>query len=171
MKPTHAIASLWLVLGVAAGCQGNDDVSDVNAAQADSPDGGSDLELVARAAWHHHGTGGQLGSVTGTGGTKGAAGSSGSAGESGTGGSSGTSGTSGKAGTTGSAGTAGLTGVAGSKGSAGTTGSTGAGSTTGGSTAGKVARPSYNTGKGFFVLNGKLYDANGAEFRIRGVNK
>jgi hypothetical protein len=32
-------------------------------------------------------------------------------------------------------------------------------------------RPSYNTGNGFFVLNGKLYDANGNEFRIRGVNR
>jgi len=36
---------------------------------------------------------------------------------------------------------------------------------------GAVSRPSYNTGNGFFVLNGKLYDANGNEFRIRGVNR
>jgi mannan endo-1,4-beta-mannosidase len=35
----------------------------------------------------------------------------------------------------------------------------------------KVSRPSYNTGNGFFVLNGKLYDANGNEFRMRGVNR
>lgn len=34
-----------------------------------------------------------------------------------------------------------------------------------------VPRPAYNTGVGFFVLNGKLYDANGNEFRIRGVNR
>lgn len=34
-----------------------------------------------------------------------------------------------------------------------------------------VARPSYNTGTGFFVVGSKLYDANGVEFRIRGVNK
>jgi mannan endo-1,4-beta-mannosidase len=34
-----------------------------------------------------------------------------------------------------------------------------------------VARPPYNTGNGFFVLNGKLYDANGYEFRVRGVNR
>jgi mannan endo-1,4-beta-mannosidase len=34
----------------------------------------------------------------------------------------------------------------------------------------KVARPPYNTGHGLFVLNGKLYDSNGIEFRIRGVN-
>jgi Cellulase (glycosyl hydrolase family 5) len=40
--------------------------------------------------------------------------------------------------------------------------------TTGGGTA---QRPSYNTGNGFFVLNGKLYDANGNEFRIRGVDR
>jgi mannan endo-1,4-beta-mannosidase len=35
----------------------------------------------------------------------------------------------------------------------------------------KVARPSYNTGNGFFVVGNKLYDANGVEFRIRGLNK
>jgi mannan endo-1,4-beta-mannosidase len=33
------------------------------------------------------------------------------------------------------------------------------------------ARPAYNPGDGFFVLNGKLYDPNGTEFRIRGVNR
>jgi mannan endo-1,4-beta-mannosidase len=31
-------------------------------------------------------------------------------------------------------------------------------------------RPAYNTGVGFFVDAKKLYDANGVEFRIRGVN-
>ncbi|HEY1314136.1 MAG TPA: Calx-beta domain-containing protein, partial [Steroidobacteraceae bacterium] len=36
---------------------------------------------------------------------------------------------------------------------------------------GAVSRPSYNTGNGFFVLNGKLYDANGNEFRFRGVDR
>ena len=41
----------------------------------------------------------------------------------------------------------------------------------GGGDAGAVSRPSYNEGTGFFVLNGKLYDANGKEFRIRGVDK
>jgi mannan endo-1,4-beta-mannosidase len=35
---------------------------------------------------------------------------------------------------------------------------------------GGVARPPYNTGHGLFVLNGKLYDSKGIEFRIRGVN-
>jgi mannan endo-1,4-beta-mannosidase len=34
-----------------------------------------------------------------------------------------------------------------------------------------VARPSYNTGTGFFVLNGNVYDANGNEFVIRGINQ
>lgn len=34
-----------------------------------------------------------------------------------------------------------------------------------------MSRPTYNKGTGFFVLNGKLYDANGNEMRIRGVNK
>ena len=37
--------------------------------------------------------------------------------------------------------------------------------------AGEVSRPSYNTGNGFFIYEGKLYDANGNEFRIRGVNR
>src|SRR5579862_8994293 len=40
-----------------------------------------------------------------------------------------------------------------------------------GSGGGSVTRPAYNTGNGFFVLNGKLYDPNGNEFRIRGVNR
>ena len=39
------------------------------------------------------------------------------------------------------------------------------------SSAGQVARPSYNTGNGFFVYQGELYDANGNEFRIRGVDR
>ena len=39
------------------------------------------------------------------------------------------------------------------------------------STGDTASRPSYNTGNGFFVLNGKLYDANGNEFRIRGVDR
>jgi len=34
-----------------------------------------------------------------------------------------------------------------------------------------VSRPAYNTGKGFFVSEGKLYDPSGHEFRIRGVNR
>ena len=34
-----------------------------------------------------------------------------------------------------------------------------------------VSRPAYNTGSGFFVLDGKLYDANGYEFRFRGVDR
>jgi mannan endo-1,4-beta-mannosidase len=33
-----------------------------------------------------------------------------------------------------------------------------------------ASRPSWNTGKGFFVLNATVYDANGVEFRIRGLN-
>lgn len=32
-------------------------------------------------------------------------------------------------------------------------------------------RPAGNTGKGFFVAGNKLYDPNGVEFRIRGVNR
>lgn len=35
-----------------------------------------------------------------------------------------------------------------------------------------MPRPSYNTGVGFFVgTDKKLYDANGVEFRIRGINR
>ncbi|MET0284226.1 MAG: cellulase family glycosylhydrolase [Polyangiales bacterium] len=36
---------------------------------------------------------------------------------------------------------------------------------------GKAERPSYNKGTGFFVSDGKLYDAHGSEFHVRGVNK
>jgi mannan endo-1,4-beta-mannosidase len=36
---------------------------------------------------------------------------------------------------------------------------------------GQAQRPAYNTGTGFFVAGGKLYDPNGGEFRIRGVNR
>jgi hypothetical protein len=87
----------------------------------------------------------------------------------------------GAAGTTGSAGAVGTTGAAGADSTGGSTGAgstvgstTGAGAAGGGSvapTAGHATRPAYNTGHGFFVLNGKLYDANGVEFRIRGINK
>jgi mannan endo-1,4-beta-mannosidase len=41
----------------------------------------------------------------------------------------------------------------------------------GGGGAAPAARPAYNKGTGFFVSNGKLYDANGNEFRIRGIDK
>lgn len=34
-----------------------------------------------------------------------------------------------------------------------------------------AARPAYNTGQGFFVANGVLYDPSGHKFRIRGVNR
>lgn len=40
-----------------------------------------------------------------------------------------------------------------------------------GSSGGSPARPAYNSGNGFFVLNGTLYDPNGNAFRIRGVNR
>jgi mannan endo-1,4-beta-mannosidase len=33
-----------------------------------------------------------------------------------------------------------------------------------------VPRPAYNTGTGFYVVGNKLYDANGNEFRMRGLN-
>jgi mannan endo-1,4-beta-mannosidase len=48
--------------------------------------------------------------------------------------------------------------------------SSGTGGTTDPGTVGGVQRPAGNTGKGFFVRDSKIYDANGAEFRIRGLN-
>ena len=33
-----------------------------------------------------------------------------------------------------------------------------------------VVRPAYNTGTGFFVSNGLIYDANGNEFVMKGPN-
>lgn len=65
---------------------------------------------------------------------------------------------------------AGGTAAGGQPGSGGSA-STDATSGSGGSGSGTVERPSYNTGNGFFVVGNTLYDANGAEFRIRGVNK
>ncbi len=58
------------------------------------------------------------------------------------------------------------TGTGGAGGTGGSGGAAGSGGTGGGR-----ARPSYNTGKGFFVADGRLYDSNGIEFRIRGLNK
>ena len=37
--------------------------------------------------------------------------------------------------------------------------------------AGAAIRPASNTGNGFFVVNGQLYDRAGEPFRIRGVNR
>src|SRR5262245_28734511 len=37
-------------------------------------------------------------------------------------------------------------------------------------TSSALARPPSNTGTGFFVSGKKIYDANGNEFRIRGIN-
>lgn len=127
------------------------------------------------------GSGGQgTGGATGTGGTKGTGGATasggttaGSGGRTGSGGatvaSGGTQGSGGQ-GTGGRSGTGGATGTGGRTGTGGAT--TGSGGAQGsGGTTGSATRPSYNTGTGFFVLNGKLYDANGVEFRIRGVNR
>jgi mannan endo-1,4-beta-mannosidase len=44
------------------------------------------------------------------------------------------------------------------------------GSADAGGPPGAVGRPRSNTGTGFFVVNRTIYDANGAEFRLRGVN-
>ena len=109
------------------------------------------------------GTGGRAGSggaTSASGGTQGSGGQ-GTAGRSGTGSATGTGGRTGTGGATGTGGTqstgGATTGSGGAQGSGGTTGS--------------ATRPSYNMGTGFFVLNGKLYDANGVEFRIRGVDR
>jgi len=83
----------------------------------------------------------------------------------------GTGGTAGSAGAA-TGGTSGSgTGGTGTGGSSGASGS--AGSSTGGSAGSAgVTRPPYNTGTGFFVgTDHKLYDANGVEFVIRGVNR
>jgi mannan endo-1,4-beta-mannosidase len=56
-------------------------------------------------------------------------------------------------------------------GGAGASGGVGGASGQSGHSGGTVARPSYNTGTGFFVVGNKLYDANGNELRIRGLNK
>jgi hypothetical protein len=65
----------------------------------------------------------------------------------------------------------GASGSTGTGGASGSTGTGGGGGSTGTGGAGTATRPSYNHGTGFFVVGSKLYDANGVEFRIRGVNK
>jgi hypothetical protein len=102
------------------------------------------------------GAGGAIDNLGGAGGA-GAHGGAGGAG----GGGGGKGGAGGKAG-------AGAGGKAGSGPGGGAGGAAGSGAA---GTAGTATRPSYNLGTGFFVLNGKLYDANGVEFRIRGVDK
>jgi mannan endo-1,4-beta-mannosidase len=71
------------------------------------------------------------------------------------------------------AGTAGAAGASssGNGGNVGTSGGGGGGNIGTSGASGTATRPSYNKGIGFFVLGGKLYDANGNEFRIRGVDK
>src|SRR5439155_14595293 len=78
----------------------------------------------------------------------------------GAGGSGGSTTTTGTGGTT-TTGTGGST----TTGNGGTTGTGGTPPPPGG-----TARPAYNTGTGFYVVGSKIYDANGTEFRMRGVN-
>jgi ribosomal protein L31 len=52
-----------------------------------------------------------------------------------------------------------------------TTTATAAAGSSASTAAGTATRPSYNSGNGFFVLNGALYDSKGNQFRIRGVNR
>lgn len=75
---------------------------------------------------------------------------------------------------TGGTGTGGSSGAGtGGQATGGSAGSGTGGSATGGAAGGaNVPRPSYNTGKGFFVgIDNKLYDANGVAFRIEGVDR
>lgn len=115
------------------------------------------------------GTSGGMGGKGGTGmGGSSVAGSGGSAGSKAVGGTSGTGGSiAGASGTKGTAGQGGISGTGGNvAGSGGTMAKGGAG---GSSTA--MARPSYNTGVGFFVVGNKLYDANGIQFHMVGIDK
>jgi len=120
------------------------------------------------------------GGTTGAGGTQGTGGATASAGTTaGSGGRAGSGGATSASGGTqgfGGQGTAGRSGTGGAAGTGGTQSTGGAtigsgGAQGSGGTTGSATRPSYNTGTGFFVLNGKLYDANGVEFRIRGVDR
>lgn len=100
------------------------------------------------------GTGGQGSGGSGTGGQ-------GSGGRIGTGGSAGAGGRSSTGGVVGTGGRG--TGGQGTGGSVGTGGAGGSSPT--------AVRPAYNTGTGFFVLNGQVYDPNGVAFRAVGMNK
>ena len=88
------------------------------------------------------------------------------------GGQSATGGSTGGSTETGGASAGGQSATGGSTGGSAETGGTSTGGqvATGGDGAGGVARPSGNTGTGFFTRDGKLYDANGVELQIKGVN-
>jgi hypothetical protein len=148
--------------GGAAGKSGTGGTAGVGAAGASGSSGtGGAAGSTAVAGAGGGGKGGAGGGAAGAAGGKGgAAGGGGGAG----------GGTAGAAGGKGGGGGGGAGGKAGSGGG----GSAGSGAGGAGGAAGAPAtatRPSYNKGTGFFVLNGKLYDANGVEFRIRGVDK
>jgi len=117
------------------------------------------------------------GSTTGSGadagvvppGTSGAGGAGGSAGSTGVGTDGGSAGSTGIGGKAGAGGAGGSTGT-GSGGTGGATGGTPGAGGSGGGAPGGTARPSWNTGKGFFASGSKIYDANGVEFLMKGTN-
>ncbi len=116
---------------------------------------------TSAVAGSHGGTVGGYGGSSG--GNSASAGNAGSS-SGGTGGNAQSGGSSALGGSnTGGSNTGGSSANAGTSGaSAGASGSAGSG--------GAVTRPSYNTGTGFFTVNGKLYDANGQEFHMMGVD-
>jgi hypothetical protein len=146
MRAKEIVTALWFVLGILTVRQANAGAVHVNTAKASAA---KKVQLARWGGWGHRTTDTSSGSSTGTTATSGSTDTSGT-----------TSTGTGSSGSTGTSGTAGASGSSGGGTVAGGTGSSGG-----------VARPSYNTGLGFFVLNGKLYDANGAEFRVRGINK
>jgi hypothetical protein len=96
----------------------------------------------------------------------------------GTGSSSGGTSASGSSGSSGSSSSGSSSGGSGasSGGSSGNSSSSGSGSDSGngpdasGDASAKASRPAYNTGNGFFTLNGNIYDANGNQFIPMGMD-
>ena len=130
-----------LALGM-GGCMGAVEGSASQDGTATTPDGETTQALRSSGTRRPRGTGGSLGS----GGSFATGGAPGTGGASATGGAPGTGGASATGGASGTGGAAAVPPSA------------------------HQQRPSYNTGTGFFVVGSKLYDANGNDFRIRGLN-
>jgi mannan endo-1,4-beta-mannosidase len=159
---TMTVSSKWLFMCLIplAACNGEqDDASQPSSTPTTGSTAGGRGGAGTDAG--HGGAGGGPGATGGSTTSVATTGAGGAATTAGAGGSTATSGTTATSTTT--------TTTTGATTTTGTGGASGTGGSGGGANPG-TSRPSWNTGKGFYVVGNKIYDANGAEFRMRGVN-
>jgi mannan endo-1,4-beta-mannosidase len=167
--------------GGAAGTDGNTSPGASGSAneQATGGSGGTGGESATGGTSYATGGSSSRGGRTGTGGRSSNGGASAAGGATPTGGSQATGGRAADGGSspagasaTGGSSDAGTSSTAGNGGEEAGSGAGGDGSGSAGAngSAGAMARPAGNTGTGFFTRDGKLYDANGVEFLIKGVD-